>query len=94
MATVSRALRGLDNVNQETQRLVEESARSLSYVVDSRASNLASGRIQFDHDGQQVLRELQVPFATVGYTTAGGHAIIIDEEAGARMATQHRLQDF
>ena len=157
MATVSRALRGLDNVNEETQRLVEESARALDYVVDSRASSLASGRtntigvvaplfhtwyasrvvagiaetiaaggydllvysvenitqpleslnrslrgqrvdglvfvdVQFDHDAQQVLGELQVPFATVGYTTANGHAITIDEEAAARMATQHLIE--
>lgn len=44
VATVSRALRGLENVNPDTRRKVEEAASALEYVVDSRASSLASGR--------------------------------------------------
>ncbi len=44
VATVSRALRGLPNVADETRRRVEAAARELDYVGDPSASRLAAGR--------------------------------------------------
>ena len=43
-ATVSRTLRGLPNVSDETRDRVLQAATSLSYVVSPIASRLASGR--------------------------------------------------
>lgn len=43
-ATVSRALRGLPGVAEETRARVESTARRLGYVPSSAASGLASGR--------------------------------------------------
>jgi DNA-binding LacI/PurR family transcriptional regulator len=43
-ATVSRTLRGLPNVSDETRDRVLQAAASLSYVVSPIASRLASGR--------------------------------------------------
>ncbi|WP_238010330.1 LacI family DNA-binding transcriptional regulator [Dactylosporangium sp. AC04546] len=43
-ATVSRTLRGLPNVSEETRGRVLQAAESLSYVVSPIASRLASGR--------------------------------------------------
>ncbi|WP_432830495.1 LacI family DNA-binding transcriptional regulator [Dactylosporangium sp. CA-092794] len=43
-ATVSRTLRGLPNVSEETRDRVLQAAASLSYVVSPIASRLASGR--------------------------------------------------
>lgn len=43
-ATVSRTLRGLPNVSDETRNRVLQAAASLSYVVSPIASRLASGR--------------------------------------------------
>ena len=43
-ATVSRALRGLPNVDDATRARVLEAAASLDYVVSPSASRLASGR--------------------------------------------------
>jgi len=43
-ATVSRALRGLPNVDEETRKRVVEVASSLDYVISPSASRLASGR--------------------------------------------------
>jgi LacI family transcriptional regulator, repressor for deo operon, udp, cdd, tsx, nupC, and nupG len=43
-ATVSRTLRGLPNVSEETRDRVLEAAASLAYVVSPIASRLASGR--------------------------------------------------
>lgn len=43
VATVSRALRGLPNVADETRRRVEAAARDLDYVSDPSASRLAAG---------------------------------------------------
>lgn len=44
VATVSRALRGLDNVTEQTRNRVEQAARDLEYHIDRRASRLATGR--------------------------------------------------
>ena len=43
-ATVSRALRGLPNVSEETRRAVREAAAALGYVPSASAAALASGR--------------------------------------------------
>jgi len=43
-ATVSRALRGLTNVDEETRERVKEVAAGLDYVISPSASRLASGR--------------------------------------------------
>jgi DNA-binding LacI/PurR family transcriptional regulator len=43
-ATVSRALRGLPNVSEETRQSVTSVARRLGYVVSRSASRLATGR--------------------------------------------------
>jgi len=43
-ATVSRALRGLSNVDQQTRARVEAVAKDLDYVISPSASRLASGR--------------------------------------------------
>ena len=43
-ATVSRALRGLPNVDGETRERVKKIASSLDYVISPSASRLASGR--------------------------------------------------
>lgn len=43
-ATVSRALRGLPHVAEETRRRVQEAAAELDYVVTPAASRLATGR--------------------------------------------------
>lgn len=43
-ATVSRALRGLENVNPRTRERVMKAVRDLNYVVDPSASRLAAGR--------------------------------------------------
>ncbi len=44
VATVSRALRGLDRVSPETRRRVVEVAEELHYVASPTATSLASGR--------------------------------------------------
>jgi len=43
-ATVSRALRGLPNVEEATRERVKEVASGLDYVISPSASRLASGR--------------------------------------------------
>ena len=43
-ATVSRALRGLPNVSEQTRQSVSEVAQRLGYVVSRSASRLATGR--------------------------------------------------
>jgi LacI family repressor for deo operon, udp, cdd, tsx, nupC, and nupG len=43
-ATVSRALRGLPNVDERTRRRVQQVAGDLDYVISPSASRLASGR--------------------------------------------------
>lgn len=43
-ATVSRALRGLPNVDEGTRRRVQQVASDLDYVISPSASRLASGR--------------------------------------------------
>ena len=43
-ATVSRALRGLPNVDEKTRRRVQQVAGDLDYVISPSASRLASGR--------------------------------------------------
>jgi LacI family repressor for deo operon, udp, cdd, tsx, nupC, and nupG len=43
-ATVSRALRGMPSVSEDTRRRVREAAARLDYVVSPQASSLASGR--------------------------------------------------
>ncbi|MDD2859198.1 MAG: LacI family DNA-binding transcriptional regulator [Candidatus Nanopelagicales bacterium] len=43
-ATVSRALRGLANVDEQTRTRVERAAAELDYVISPSASRLASGR--------------------------------------------------
>jgi len=43
-ATVSRALRGLQNVDEETRAKVKAVALSMDYVISPSASRLASGR--------------------------------------------------
>lgn len=43
-ATVSRALRGLPNVDDHTRRKVQQAAADLDYVISPSASRLASGR--------------------------------------------------
>lgn len=43
-ATVSRALRGLPNVDEQTRRRVQQVAGDLDYVISPSASRLASGR--------------------------------------------------
>lgn len=45
-ATVSRALRGLPRVSEDTRRRVQDAARRLGYVASSEASGLASGRTE------------------------------------------------
>ena len=44
VATVSRALRGLDGVRPQTRARVQEAARALDYVASPTAISLASGR--------------------------------------------------
>lgn len=44
VATVSRALRGLPRVSEETRVRVEQAARDLGYVASASAASLASGR--------------------------------------------------
>ena len=44
VATVSRALRGLDRVNPETRAKVLQVAEQLQYVASPTAASLASGR--------------------------------------------------
>ncbi|MCU1598558.1 MAG: LacI family transcriptional regulator, repressor for deo operon, udp, cdd, tsx, nupC, and nupG [Actinomycetota bacterium] len=44
IATVSRALRGLPNVSEETRARIRRHADELGYVASSSASGLASGR--------------------------------------------------
>lgn len=44
VATVSRALRGLDRVSEDTRKRVLAVARELSYVASPTATSLASGR--------------------------------------------------
>lgn len=44
VATVSRALRGLPNVAEDTRRRVVAAAEELAYVADPSASRLAAGR--------------------------------------------------
>lgn len=72
-ATVSRALRGLPRVSEETRRRVEEAAVRLGYVPSASASGLATGRTRtvavvvpyvtrwffstVVHGAEQVLRE-------------------------------------
>lgn len=43
-ATVSRALRGLPNVDERTRKRVQQVASDLDYVISPSASRLASGR--------------------------------------------------
>jgi LacI family repressor for deo operon, udp, cdd, tsx, nupC, and nupG len=43
-ATVSRALRGLPHVNEDTRRRVQQAAAELSYVASPAGTGLASGR--------------------------------------------------
>lgn len=43
-ATVSRALRGLPHVNEETRRRVQQAASDLNYVASPAGTGLASGR--------------------------------------------------
>lgn len=43
-ATVSRALRGMSNVDEKTRAKVEAAAKGLDYVVSPSASRLATGR--------------------------------------------------
>ena len=43
-ATVSRALRGLPNVDADTRARVKQVALSMDYVISPSASRLASGR--------------------------------------------------
>lgn len=43
-ATVSRALRGLPNVDETTRAKVKAVALSMDYVISPSASRLASGR--------------------------------------------------
>lgn len=43
-ATVSRALRGLPNVSEDTRRSIREAADRLGYVPSSTAAGLATGR--------------------------------------------------
>ena len=45
-ATVSRALRGLPNVNAATRRRVQDAAAELGYVASPSAASLASGRMR------------------------------------------------
>ncbi len=44
VATVSRALRGFENVSEATRTRVERAASDLEYHIDRRASRLATGR--------------------------------------------------
>ena len=44
VATVSRALRGFDNVSEQTRLRVEAAARELEYHINRGASRLATGR--------------------------------------------------
>lgn len=44
VSTVSRALRGLDRVNPETRKRIEEQAQRLHFSFSRSASSLASGR--------------------------------------------------
>lgn len=44
VSTVSRALRGLDKVNPDTRKRIEQAAERLSFSFSKSASSLASGR--------------------------------------------------
>lgn len=64
-ATVSRALRGLPRVSEETRTRVLEAARRLDYVASPHASSLASGRTR--------AVGVVVPFVTRWYFAAVVH---------------------
>lgn len=64
-ATVSRALRGLPRVSEDTRSRVLEAARRLNYVASPHASSLASGRTR--------AVGVVVPFVTRWYFAAVIH---------------------
>lgn len=74
-ATVSRTLRGLPNVSEDTRRRVMRAATDLSYVVSPMASRLASGRTN--------TVALLVPYASrwyFGQVIAGAESVLHESE--------------
>ncbi|RJK92950.1 LacI family DNA-binding transcriptional regulator [Vallicoccus soli] len=76
VATVSRALRGLPRVSEETRRRVQEVAASLDYVASPSAASLASGvtrtvGVVVPHVSRwffgSVVQGMQPVFAEAGY---------------------------
>lgn len=67
VATVSRALRGLDRVSPQTRARVEQVAEELNYVASPTATSLASGRTR--------IVGVVVPFPTRWYFAAMVSAI-------------------
>lgn len=74
VATVSRALRNLPNVADETRRRVLDAAEQLNYRPDPNASRLATGRTQAI--GMAVPMLGRWYFATV---VGAAHAVLVDE---------------
>src|SRR5665213_1989599 len=80
-ATVSRALRGLPNVDPVTREHVRRVADRLDYVISPAASRLASGRAG----------SIAVITPFLGPHSVGVSSVSIDDVEGGRMASQHLI---
>jgi DNA-binding LacI/PurR family transcriptional regulator len=87
VATVSRALRGLDRVSPETRDRVARAARELNYVASPTATSLASGRTRIVGVAAPFLTRWF--FATLvssiekALRAEGHHVLLLDLEDGS-----------
>jgi DNA-binding LacI/PurR family transcriptional regulator len=87
VATVSRALRGLDRVSPETRDRVAQAARELNYVASPTATSLASGRTRIVGVAAPFLTRWF--FATLlssiekALRAEGHHVLLLDLEDGS-----------
>jgi DNA-binding LacI/PurR family transcriptional regulator len=87
VATVSRALRGLDRVSPETRDRVARAARELNYVASPTATSLASGRTRIVGVAAPFLTRWF--FATLvssiekALRAQGHHVLLLDLEDGS-----------
>jgi LacI family transcriptional regulator, repressor for deo operon, udp, cdd, tsx, nupC, and nupG len=93
-ATVSRALRGLPSVTEETRARVEAAAATLGYVASPTASRLAGGRS--GSVGVVVPRVTRWFFATLvdaaeEVLRASGHDVLLFNLGGRQSATRRLL---